>query len=122
MITLDDYLAADPERCSHGYHRTAQTCPECPRGLRDQGIARAESAADPDDRARIDAAIREVAARGEPFSANDVRALVLDVTGPLMGARFLAAANAGHIVKVGYVQSTKASTHAHPVAQWRAVA
>lgn len=29
MMTLVEWLAADPERCSHGYHRTAQACPAC---------------------------------------------------------------------------------------------
>jgi hypothetical protein len=38
----------------------------------------------------------------------------------LVGARFNAAAKAGVIVHVGYEKSSKANTHAHPIAQWRA--
>ena len=39
-----------------------------------------------------------------------------------MGARFNAAARAGLIVRVGYEPSTKANTHAHPVATWETAA
>lgn len=107
-------------RCAHGFHLELQGCSKCGVDLKFRTLAAVSSAAPADDRARIDAAIRDVAARGGVFSANDVRALVPDVSGPLMGARFNAAAKAGRIVHVGYERSTKASTHAHPIAQWRA--
>jgi hypothetical protein len=29
-MSLQEWLARDPERCLHGYHRVAQTCPDCP--------------------------------------------------------------------------------------------
>ena len=117
-----------PERCSGcGYHEATQGC-ACKGTLRftpgvrekAEGIARAEAHADPSDRARIDAAIRTVAGRGGVFSANDVRPLIPNAHGPLVGARFNAAARAGVIVRIGYESSTKANTHAHPIATWQA--
>lgn len=83
-------------------------------------LAAVNDAADPDVKARIDAAIRRVAARGGVFSANDVRPLIPDVRGGVVGARFNAAARSGLIVRVGYVASSKGNTHGHPVAEWRA--
>lgn len=85
---------------------------------RDEGIAQVEAAADDQDRAVIDQAIREVAARGVRFSANDVRPLLPAVRPALIGARFLAAANRKEIRRVGYVKSTDPKTHAHPIAEW----
>jgi hypothetical protein len=118
-MTLD--LAHVGDRCGNGFapcqHPTLCSCGEA---LKAQGIARATEAASPDDRSRIDAAIRTVAARGVVFSANDVRPLIVGAHGPLVGARFNAAAKAGVIVHVGYEKSSKANTHAHPIAQWRA--
>ena len=32
MNGLVEWLAADPERCTHGYHRTMQVCPDCGAG------------------------------------------------------------------------------------------
>lgn len=85
-------------------------------------LAAVNDAADVGVAARIDAAILAVARRGGVFSANEVRPLVPDAPGPLMGARFNAAAKRGLISRVGYVASTKESTHGHPVAEWEAVA
>lgn len=119
-------LAQYADRCSHGFalleqHPQLCDCQNAEAG-KTAGIAAADLAASPDERSRIDAAIRQVAARGGVWSANDVRVLVPDVSGPLMGARFNAAAKAGLITRVGYEPSTKGSTHGHPVAQWRAAA
>ena len=97
------------------------TCVECERAAilgRDAGMARA-TAAHPDDAARVDAAIRQLAARGGEFSSNDARRLH-SVKGPVVGARFNAAAKAGLIRRIGYVRSTEPGTHAHPVALWSA--
>lgn len=85
-------------------------------------LAAVNDAADPDVAARIDAAILACARRGGVFSANQVRPLVPDVPGPLMGARFNAAAQRGLIKRVGYTASTKTNTHGHPVAEWTAAA
>lgn len=87
------------------------------RAAKAEGIERADRAARIEKRAQIDAAIRQIAARGRPFSANDLRHLVPNA-GPLMGARFNAAAKAGFIKRIGYVPSTDEGTHAHPIAQW----
>lgn len=75
----------------------------------------------PEDwRETCDAAIRELARTRGPFSAIDVRAIVGDPPNHYnaMGARFLAAARAGLIVRVGYVVSDRPTLHAHPIAQW----
>lgn len=85
-------------------------------------LAAVNAAATDDDKARIDAAILRVAARGGEFSANDVRPLLDGLTGGIVGARFNALARAGRIVRVGYVASTKGNTHSHPVATWRTAA
>ena len=116
-------LATYEDRCQFGFHLTAQHPQLCQcqgEALKAEGIARATANAPRADRDRIDAAIRQVAARGGEFSANDVRPLIGSITGPLVGARFNAAARAGLIVHIGYVKSAKASTHAHEVKLWRA--
>ena len=83
---------------------------------RDQGQAVA-SDAHPDERARVDAAIRQLAATGREFSANDALPLH-NVTGPVVGAAFTAARKAGLIRAVGFTTSAKPGTHAHPVRTW----
>lgn len=119
MTALRDHLATFEDRCAHGFHTVQHpTLCRCGEQAKAEGIARATAAAPPADRDRIDAAIRKVAARGGEFSANSVRELVPDLTGPLMGARFNALARAGEIRHVGYEKSRKASTHAHDVKVW----
>lgn len=87
--------------------------------LRDEALAQVEEASDDWQRAVIDQSIREVAAWGRPFSANDCRPLLPPGIRPaLVGARFMAASRRGDIRKVGWVASTDPGTHAHPVAQW----
>lgn len=119
-MSLETWARAQPDRCGHGYAATQhpELCACAGVARRDLALAAVEVHATDDDRRRIDSAIRTVAARGKPFSANDIRHLVADVPGPLMGARFQAAARAGLIRRVGYVTSTKANTHAHPVTEW----
>lgn len=88
--------------------------------LRDEGMALAEDASDEWERLVIDQAIRVVAERGRPFSANDVRPLLPPGVRPaLVGARFMAASRRKQILKVGWVASTDPGTHAHPVAFWQ---
>lgn len=122
MTSLDTFLASCADRCAHGYHVETQGCTDCGQRLKFEGMGRADAVASPDERSRIDAAIRQVAARGGTFSANDVRPLIHGAHGPLVGARFNAAAKAGLIVRVGYEPSTKDNTHGHPVATWKAAA
>ena len=122
-MSLDTYLRAQADRCGHGYATTQhpELCPCTGIARRDDALAAVEAHATDDDCRRIDNAIRDVAARGRPFSANDVRHLVSGAPGPLMGARFQAAARTGLIRRIGYVASTKANTHAHPVTEWELV-
>lgn len=101
----------------------ADTQLELGQALRDEGIARVEAAAADWERAVIDRIIREVAARGRPFSANDCRPLLPPGVRPaLIGARFLAASKRRQIRKLGWVPSTDPGTHAHPVALWESAA
>lgn len=121
----DDALELFGAVIRHGaYGRTTQfLLPEDadPVRRRDRALADVEGDADAQDRAVIDQAIRAVAARGRPFSANDVRHLLPVVRTSLIGARFLAAAKAGVITRIGYVVSTDPGTHARPIAQWAPV-
>lgn len=110
------------DRCAHGYATAQhpQLCSCAGEALKEQAIAAVDASCDPDVRAMVDEEIRRAAASGQVFSSNSIRGFLPDDVGPLMGARFLAAAKAGLIVRVGYESSTKASTHAHPIAKWRA--
>lgn len=105
----------------------ASTCTGCEvkaiesaQRLRDRGQAQA-LAAHPDERARVEAAIRKLAATGREFSANEARGLH-GVSGPVVGAAFTAARKAGLIRAVGFTTSTDPGTHAHPVRTWIGVA
>jgi hypothetical protein len=90
--------------------------------LKSEGMALADAAEGDDWKARADRAIRELAASGQDFGAEDVRAIAGNPSRPnAFGSRFLAAARAGLIVKVGYRNSLRPSLHSHPVAVWRGV-
>lgn len=91
---------------------------EAALNARDLVLRQVDENADDWAKSVIDRAIREVAARGVPFSANDVRPLLPDVRAALVGARFMAAAKSGVIRKVGYVPSSDRGTHGHHIAQW----
>lgn len=120
-MSLQTWLAARDDRCPGcGFHVKSQGCACEGQRLKFAGMAIA-TAARPDDRAKVDAAIRQLAATGKPFSSNDARPLH-NVTGPVVGAAFQAAAKSGLIVRVGYEASTQPGTHAHPVATWKGVA
>lgn len=109
-------------RCSNGFdhHRQPGLCP-CP-GLAAKAAGQAQAtAAHPDERAAVDAAIRQLAATGRPFSANDARALH-GVKGGVVGAAFTAAKNAGLIRACGDETSTDAGTHGHRIYRWIGVA
>lgn len=108
----------------------ADTCTDCERyrivldarTRKQQALARVNGNARTAHRERIDRTIRRFAGAGIPFSANDVRPVLADIPGPIIGARFNAAARAGVIRHVGYVQSTKSNTHAHEIKLWRGAA
>lgn len=116
-MTLEEYLKALPGRCDDcGYHLELQGC-ICPAlAAKAQGQA-AATAAHPDDAARVERAIRQLAATGRPFSANQARELH-GVKGGVVGATFTALRTRGLIRRIGYVTSTEPGTHAHPVGEW----
>lgn len=86
---------------------------------RDEGIARTTEAASDDEITRLDAAIARMAHTGEVFSANDIRSELEGIRGPLVGARFRAAATSGLIAPVSYTPSTDPRTHHHPIRTWQ---
>jgi hypothetical protein len=104
-VSLQEWLAARHDRCPIClYHVATQGC-SC-AGLAAKGKGQAiATAARPNDRAKVDAAIRKLAATGREFSSNDARPLH-GVSGPVVGAAFTAAARSGLIKRVGYEAST----------------
>jgi len=107
------------EQGAYGGPHTVWTVPSAAEA-RDEAIERVERDAWSADRDLIDQAITTVAGRGTPFSANEVRELLpVSVKRSLIGARFLAAAKAGWLVRIGYEPSTDPGTHSSPVAVWR---
>lgn len=118
-LSLDEYLASKPGRCVHGYDiktQHPQLCPCAGLAAKDHGQAVA-SAAHPDDRSRVEAAIRQLAATGKPFSANDARALH-GVKGGVVGAAFSALRKEGVIRACGDETSTDEGTHGHRIYRW----
>lgn len=87
---------------------------------RDRGVAVVETASDEQGRAVVDQAIRIHAQSRRPFSVNDFRDLVPAERPNLLGARILAAAKRGEIVRVGYEPATHAAGRGRPVAVWLA--
>ena len=118
---LHRWATSQPGRCpSCGFHIKSQGCACAGQRLKFKGQATVVNAR-PADRAKVDAAIHQLAASGKPFSSNDARPLH-GVAGPVVGAAFTAAAKAGVIRRIGYITSTEPGTHAHPVAEWIGVA
>lgn len=107
-------------RCQHGFHPDTQGCADCGVAFKFAGQAQA-TAAHPDEAAKVDAAIKQLAATRKPFSANDARTLH-GVKGGVVGARFTAAKNAGLIKPVGDESSSSTSTHGHRIFRWIGVA
>ncbi len=113
---LTTSLAAMRGRCVHGWHVETQGCVDCGVALKFAGQSLA-TAAHPNDRAKVDAAIRQLAATRRPFSANDARR-IHGVTGGVVGAAFTAAHKSGLIAPVGDETSTDKGTHGHRIYQW----
>jgi hypothetical protein len=118
------------DRCPHGYPARIDGsgigCPPCKReaqaarDARDRGMIAAESRPGADwDRAVIDRLIGHHAASGEPFSVNHIRPLLPAVAGPLIGARFRAAASRGEIELIGTVLASHEAGHCRRVGLWR---
>jgi len=114
-----------PDRCARGFHATQhpQLC-TClggdPDRLKAQGQARA-NAAHPDERAKVEAAIRQLAATGNPFSANDARK-IHGVKGGVVGGVFSALHTEGVIKPCGMDKSNSGPTHGHHIFLWEAAA
>lgn len=91
------------------------------RAARDEGMALAQVADEERgswDSKVIDQAIRAFAETGRPFSMNDIRPLLPEVRGALIGVRFNHASRRGYVRKVGSTPSLKKNTHAKDIAVW----
>jgi hypothetical protein len=116
-MSLDTYLRSRPDRCTDcGHHLELQGCICAALAAKAEGQSRATTA-HPNEAARVEAAIRKLAASGQPFSANDARSLH-GVRGGVVGATFTALRTRGVIKPVGDVTSTDAGTHGHRIFQW----
>lgn len=119
-MSLPEWLANRPDRCPAGYaaeqHPHLCVCPGLAAKARGQA---ATTAAHPDERALVEAAIRAAAATGRPFSANSIRS-AHGVRGPVVGATFTALRQAGVIRPRGDVTSTGASANGHRIFEWEA--
>lgn len=122
-MTLDTYLRTQTDRCPDcGVHIETQAalhvggCLPSAERARATGQAIATSA-HADDAARVEAAIRQLAATGRPFSANDARE-VHGVKGGVVGATFTRLNKAEVIRSVGDETSTDKGTHGHRIFKW----
>lgn len=116
-MSIDTWARSRADRCSGcGFHPETQGCACAGQKLKIRGQAIA-TAAHPTDRAKVEAAIKQLAATGRPFSANDARA-IHGVKGGVVGATFTALRQAGVIRSVGDETSTDAGTHGHRIYQW----
>lgn len=92
--------------------------------LRDAGVSSVSGHTPGEWRSAADRAIVELANKRDPFTAEDVRAVVGDPPNHpnAMGARFLDAARAGIIRQVGRQLPARPSRHASSVGVWIGVA
>lgn len=91
------------------------------RSQRDHGASLADEAAGQWWRSTADQAIDAMAAMGRPFTADDLveHTGLPEATSPrAMGARFLAAVNAGRITQVGFARSRRRSARCAVVRVW----
>lgn len=90
-----------------------------PLALKDHGQHQAEAAADMRVVAIIDEVIRQAAASGRPFSANDIRGAFSVTSRGLVGARVDAARKRGELVATDRrVRSTLPSTRGAWLTVW----
>lgn len=106
---------------------TEQLQLELGRSLRDRGMALAELAAGERFRLIGRAIILGLAAKGEPFNADDVRRELelreIPVEHPnAVGGLFASASRAKVIERVGYRQTTSVTQHAHTHPLWKGAA
>ena len=93
------------------------------RTARDDGIASVEANSDEEWKDAVDAVIARLAATGEKFTADNVRAAgVGEPHHPnAWGARFTAARRKGLVERIGFDESARPAGHARAVAVWRGV-
>lgn len=110
----------DAENSAAGQNSALDALQSLNRSLREEGMARANDALDAWTRGCWQTAIGYWASTGWPFTADEVRELgVPDPQNPnAVGAQFMAAARAGLIRPVGFVQSRRPSRHAAWLRQW----
>ena len=119
--SLDAWLKSRSDRCPGcGFHVKSQGCACAGLAAKAKGQDIAANA-HPDERSRVEAAIRQLAATGMPFSANDARA-IHGVKGGVVGAAFTALRKEGVIKPIGDETSTDPGTHGHRVYRWQGVA
>ena len=108
LLNPDTLLPADRCPCRH---RTIT-----PQQARDHGTTTTVEANPQAMRAAL-AIIRDAATRLPELSANDVRTemRIAQVPGPVVGAAFAQAVKDKALTPTGYVPSTDAATHGHPV-------
>lgn len=85
-----------------------------------RGMTVVDAVADEAWKTRADSAIATLAAKGEPFTSEDVRELAGDPPGHpnAMGPRFYRASVRKLIVQVGTRKARRASLHSHPLGLW----
>jgi hypothetical protein len=112
--TADGGPTASPQ------HPSLNTLQALNQQLRDEGIARAAAALDSWTRSCWQVGIAYWASVGRPFGADEVRELGVPEpsSNGAVGAQFVAAANAGLIRPVGFVQSRRPSRHRSWQRQW----
>jgi hypothetical protein len=95
--------------------------PAAGRRAKQDGMGAADAATDADWATRCDAAIEEMARRGQPLQAADLieQQLVGEPDRSAQwGPRFLAASRAGLIAQAGAVASKRATVHSSLCRQW----
>jgi hypothetical protein len=116
-VTLEDYLRSRGDRCPGCLaHVETMGCSCAGLAAKSHG-QQVALAARPDDRARVESAIRQLAATGRPFSANDARALH-GIRGGVVGATFTALKTEGVIKPCGDEISNDKGTHGHRIYRW----
>lgn len=91
------------------------------RRRRDDGMRTAEHTSDVRVRAALETVIRDLAATGQEFTADQVRQQVDPASPQLLGAAFSRAARDGIIVCVGATTSASPSRHGGLLRVWRGV-
>lgn len=120
--SLKHLPAAGPsDCCDHALEECCSSSPGPVQGelLRDAGFHRVEAGEDPRWVEAADRAIRDLAASGNPFTAEDVRRRAGSPRRPnSMGARISHWATKGLIRPAGYVRAKRSSRRASRLGRW----